>query len=46
MNRIDLLARLREIRITARYDESDAIRELCELIKELNDEIEELKRRK
>ena len=46
MNRIDLLARLREIRITARYDESDAIRELCELIKDLNDELEELKNKR
>ena len=43
MNRIDLNARLREIEIEARHSEEEAIKMLCELIRDLNDELEELK---
>jgi len=46
MNRIDLAAIVRQVKATAQYNEREAINILCELIKELNSEIEELKRRK
>ena len=40
MNRIDLSARLKEVVAVAQYDVVEAIKLLCEIIKELNDEIE------
>ena len=40
MNRLDLSARLREVVAVAHYDPVEAIKLLCEIIKELNDEIE------
>ena len=43
MNKQDLSAKLREVVAIARYDEAEAIELLCKVIKELNDEIEELK---
>ena len=46
MNRLDLNARLREVTAIAQYDPRTAIEILCEIIAELNDEIEELRRGK
>ena len=44
MNRIDLNARLREVIAIAQYDSKEAIKVLCQIIRDLNDEIEELRR--
>ena len=44
MNRIDLNVRLREATAIAQYDPKEAIKVLCDIIKELNDEIEKLRR--
>ena len=40
MNRLDLSARLREVVAVAQYDAVEAIKLLCEIIKNLNDELE------
>jgi len=45
MNRLDLNARLREAIAIAQYDPRTAIEILCEIIAELNDELEEAKRK-
>ena len=45
MNRVELSAGLREVRGVAQYNSVEAIERLVELIKDLNDELEELKRR-
>jgi len=44
MNRIDLNARLREAIAIAQHDPKEAIKSLCDIIRDLNDEIEELRR--
>jgi len=44
MNRIDLNARLRGVIAIAQSNEREAIKSLCDIIRDLNDEIEELKR--
>lgn len=46
MNRLDLNARLREVKAIAQYDPKEAIKSLCDIIRDLNDEIEELRRGK
>jgi len=45
MNRIELRARLREVKAISQYDPRTAIEILCEIIAELNDELEEAKRK-
>jgi len=45
MNRLDLSARLREVVGVAHYDPAEAIKLLCEIIKELNDELEKVERK-
>ena len=44
MRRVELNARLREAIGAAQYDPRDAIEVLVDIIRELNDEIEEMKR--
>jgi len=44
MDRIELAARLREIIEIAQSDTVEAIRQLCEVLEDLNDEIEEIRR--
>lgn len=44
MNRVELSSLLREARELAQYDPSEAIKLLCEIIKELNKELEEVRR--
>jgi len=46
MNRIDLSARLREVISVAHYDPTEAIKLLTEIIRDLNDEINELKNKR
>lgn len=46
MRRVELNARLREAIGAAQYDPKAAIEVLIEVIRELNDEIEEMKRGK
>jgi len=46
MNRIDLSARLREVISVAHYDTVEAIKLLSDIIKDLNDEIQELKNKR
>ena len=41
MDRIELAARLREVVGVAQTSPAEAIRLLCEIIKDLNDELEE-----
>ena len=45
MNRLELRARLREIKAISQYDTRTAIEILCEIVAELNDELEEVKRK-
>ena len=45
MNRIDLSIKLREVIAIAQYDTREAIKVLVDVIKELNDELEEVKRK-
>jgi len=44
MDRIELAARLREVIGIAQYDPVEAIRVLADIVKDLNDEIEEIRR--
>ena len=44
MDRIEFEARLREVRIEARHSKEEAIKMLTDLLRELFDELEELKR--
>jgi hypothetical protein len=44
MDRIEFEARLREVRIEARYSKEEAIRMLTDLLRDLYDEIEELRK--
>jgi len=46
MNRTDLAIRLREVIATAEYDPAEAIKLLCDILKDLNDEIGELERKR
>ena len=45
MNRLDLNARLREVIAIAQYDSKEAIKVLCQIIRDLNDELEGVKKR-
>ncbi|MBO8175218.1 MAG: hypothetical protein H0Z18_08165 [Thermococcus sp.] len=44
MDRIEFGARLREVRIKARHSKEEAIKMLTDLLRDLYDELEELKR--
>ena len=44
MNRIDPSIKLREVIAIAQSNEREAIKLLCDIIRDLNDEIEELRR--
>ena len=45
MNRTDLAIRLREVIAVAQYDPTEAIKLLTDILKDLNDEIQEIKRK-
>ena len=46
MNRTDLAIRLREVLSVAHYDTVEALKLLSDIIKDLNDELEELKNKR